>query len=297
MSSVLHTRTVAGQGLGAPWRWLPVAAGLAALYVPTYAMLWQTLWREDAHAHGPLVLAIVAWLVWRERAALLEGGEGRAPYAGAILLAAGLLTYVVGRSQGIALFEVGSHIPVLAGTVLALRGWRVLVRLSFPLFFLVFLVPLPGFVIDAVTGPLKAAVSEAVESILYGFGYPIARTGVMLSIGQYQLLVADACSGLNSLYSLAALGFLYAYVTKGRGTAHNALMLAAIVPIAIAANLLRVLLLVLITFHFGDAAGQSFLHEFAGITLFATALALLFAFDAAVQRVQRTSLFGRGNAP
>lgn len=296
MSSVLGQRILPGQGGECLRRWLPVVVGVAALYVPTYVSLARTLWREDAHAHGPLVLAVVAWLVWRERAALSRDGEASAPLAGGIALASGLLLYVVGRSQGIALFEVGSHIPVLAGTVLVLRGWRALAQLWFPLFFLIFLVPLPGFLIDAVTGPLKGVVSQAVESILYGFGYPIARTGVMLSIGQYQLLVADACSGLNSLYSLTALGFLYFYVTGAGRTARNALLLASIVPIAIVANLVRVLMLVLITFHFGDEAGQSFLHEFAGIMLFATALALLFGFDAAVQRMQWLFPFRRVEA-
>jgi exosortase B len=280
VSSQLARRFLPRDHAGGCLRWLPVMAGAAAMYVPTYVRLGKGLWNEEAHAHGPLVLAVIAWLLWRERAALAGCAGTPAPVAGGLTLALGLLLYLVGRSQGIALFEVGSHLPVLAGAVLLLLGWRALARLWFPVLFLVFLVPLPGFVIDAVTSPLKSIVSQAVEATLYPLGYPIARSGVMLGIGQYQLLVADACSGLNSLYSLAALGLLYIYVMAPGTRIRNAIMVASIVPIALAANFVRVLLLVLITFHVGDAAGQGFLHGFAGIMLFATALALLLGLDA-----------------
>src|SRR5687768_4017180 len=105
-------------------RWLPVAVGLAAMYVPTYVDLARGLWQQEAQAHGPIILVVVAWLVWRQRAALASDAAGRsAPLAGWAMLAFGLLLYVVGRSQGIALFEVGSHLPVLAGTILLLLGW------------------------------------------------------------------------------------------------------------------------------------------------------------------------------
>ena len=263
--------------------WLPVLSGLAVMYVPTYIDLAQDLWRQDVYAHGPIILGVVAWLAWRRRAAFAV--EGGAPLAGSLVLALGLALYVVGRSQGIALFEVGSHLPVFAGAVLLLGGWQALRRLWFAFFFLVFLVPLPGFVIVAMTGPLKSLVAQVVESMLYALGYPIARSGVVLSIGQYELLVADACAGLNSIFSLAALGFLYLYMTAAGSLARAALLLASIVPIAIAANFLRVLALALITFHFGDAAGQGFFHGSAGMALFAVALLLLLGLDVLLRQV------------
>jgi exosortase B len=285
MSALLEQRLFAGREAEGFLRWLPVALGLAVMYVPTYVDLAHGLWQEEAHAHGPIILAVVAWLVWRQRAALASGGAGRsAQLAGWAMLAFGVMLYAVGRSQGIALFEVGSHLPVLAGAVLLLLGWRALGRLWFPLFFLVFLVPLPGFMIDIATAPLKDLVSHIVESMLYELGYPIARAGVIMMIGQYQMLVTDACSGLNSLYSLAALGFLYLYLT-GPGTPVRSLaLLASIAPIALVANVARVLILTLITFYLGEEAGQSFLHGFAGVTLFATALLLLLGLDVLLQR-------------
>ena len=126
---------------------------------------------------------------------------------------------------------------------------------------------------------------DLAEQLLYAAGYPIARNGVMLTVGQYQLLVADACSGLNSMFSLSALGLLFMYVTARTSIFHNAIMLVSILPIAFAANIVRVLVLILITYHFGDAAGQGFLHGAAGILLLIVALSILFLLDGALARV------------
>jgi exosortase len=141
------------------------------------------------------------------------------------------------------------------------------------------MIPLPAPLIDAVTGPLKQSVASIVEAVLYAFGYPIARSGVILSIGQYQLQVADACSGLNSMFSLSALGTLFMYIMKRRSLIHNAVMLASILPIAFFANIVRVIVLVLVTHYLGDEAGQGYLHGLAGMVLMLAALAVLFAFD------------------
>ena len=257
----------------------PILLGLAALYVPTWADLARGLWQTDENAHGPIILAVAAFLAWRERQSLAAVDADPRLAAGGLLLAAGLALYVVGRSQQILLFEVGSQIPVLAGVVLLTLGWRGVRVLWFPLLFLVFMVPLPGTLVDALTGPLKQVVSRIAELVLYGAGYPIARAGVVLTIGQYQLLVADACSGLNSMFSLGALGLLYVFLAPSRQWWRNAVLVASILPIAFVANIVRVLALVLITYHFGDAAGQGFLHGFAGMALFLVALTMLLSLD------------------
>ncbi|MET5012202.1 archaeosortase/exosortase family protein, partial [Burkholderia pseudomallei] len=88
-------------------------------------------------------------------------------------------------------------------------------------------------------------------------------SGVMLVIGPYQLLVADACSGLNSLFTLEALGLLYMKVMRYQSKARNVLLAVMIVPISFVSNVARVLVLVLITYHLGDEAGQGFAHGFA----------------------------------
>ena len=149
------------------------------------------------------------------------------------------------------------------------------------------MVPLPGIFVDAVTGPFKQSISAIVVELLSGIGYPISRTGVVLSIGQYQMLVADACSGLHSMYSLSALGILFMYIRGWKSLPHNAIMLASILPVAFIANIVRVIALVLITYYFGDEAGQGFLHGAAGIVLMLVALLLFFALDSLLERILR----------
>ena len=279
MSTVLEQRCppVAWPRRWGPW--LAVLAGLALLYVPTYVSLAQGLWRDEEYAHGPLVLAIVVLLVWRDRAALVSGAPARAPIAGALLLAGGLALYVAGRSLGIALFEVGSHLPVLAGVLLLTRGWNGIRRFGFALVFLAFLVPLPGFVLAAASAPLKEFVSAAVALLLAALGYPVVRDGVALTVGSHQLLVADACSGMASLASLAAMVLLYAHLTGGALRARAVLLALCVVPVAVAANVLRVLLLSLVAYHFGDAAAQGAIHQVAGLLVFAAALAMVVGID------------------
>lgn len=259
--------------------WLPFAIGIGALFIPTYVRLNETLWNEEAYEHGPIIVLVFWWLIWRARSALAEQTGTPQPALGWPLLSAGLFMYFIGRTQNVALLEVAAQLPILAGALLILRGWPALRALWFPLLFLVFLIPLPGFVIVGITGQLKQVVSAVAETLLYHVGYPVARDGVVITVGQYRMLVADACSGLNSMYSLSAMGLLYVHLMRHADWRRNLLLLLSVLPIAFVANVVRVIVLILITYHLGDAAGQGFLHNAAGMSLFFVALAALFAFD------------------
>ncbi len=263
--------------------WWPVLLGLLVLYVPTYWELAHTLWDTEEQAHGPIVLMVALFLIWQRRTIFTDTSvsvpsRGQAAL-GWTLLVLGLLAYALGRSQDILLFEVGSQIPVILGALLITLGAKAARALWFALFFLLFMIPLPGFVVDAATGPLKQYISIIAEQVLYAAGYPIARSGVTLTVGPYQLLVADACSGLHSMFSLSAMGLLYLYLMQHTSVARNLVIMAAILPIAFAANIVRVMVLVLVTYHLGDEAGQGFLHGFAGIMLFVIGLLFLFLLD------------------
>ena len=199
----------------------------------------------------------------------------------------GLLLYAIGRSQDILLFEVGSVIWLLAAILMLTRGTAALKAQWFALFFMLFMIPLPGAVVDALTMPMKMAVSYVAEHVLFGIGYPIARTGVILQIGQYKLLVADACAGLNTLFTLEALGLLYLNIVRHDSSFRNVALAICIVPISFTANVFRVMVLTLITYHFGDEAGQGFLHGFAGMVLFLSALLLIIGVDSLLQFVDK----------
>jgi exosortase B len=259
---------------------LPVIIGLVVLYAPSLYTLLTGIWSTDEQAHGPIVLGIAIWLMYRKWDEMLAASEGDSGSAwGWPFLLFALLIYTLGRSQEILLFEVGSVIWMLIGLILLLRGPRALKAFWFPLFFMLFMVPLPGPVVDALTLPMKTAVSYVAEHVLFWVGYPIARTGVMLQIGQYSLLVADACAGLHTLFTLEALGLLYLNVVRHDSTFRNIALALLIVPISFTANVIRVMVLTLITYHLGDAAGQGFLHGFAGMVLFTSALMLIIGVD------------------
>jgi exosortase B len=234
--------------------------------------------------HGPIVLCISVWLLYRNWAAMEEAAQGqRARNLGWPIFVFGLLLYVLGRAQDTLLFEIGSVIWLLVGLLLLERGAAALKAQWFALFFMLFMVPLPGPVVDTVTMPMKMAVSYVAEQVLFWAGYPIGRNGVMLQIGQYMLLVADACAGLHTLLTLEALGLLYLNVVRRDSSFRNIGLAILIVPISFTANVIRVMALSLITYHFGDAAGQGFLHGFAGMVLFLSALLLIIGFDSALQ--------------
>lgn len=261
------------------FKWLPVIIGLAVLFLPTYYDLSQSLWNTEENGHGPIILFVVLWQAWSYRAALLLAPSKTKPVLGSFLLVFGLLLYIAGRSQQVIVFEVGAEIPVLTGILLITLGTPTVRKLWFPLFFLIFLIPLPGFVVDSLTGPLKHYVSVIVEWILYSAGYPIARNGVVLTIGYYQLLVADACSGLNSMFSLSALGVLYMHVMQRTSVMRNTILLATILPVAFTSNVIRVLFLMLLTYYYGNEVGQSYLHQFAGIVMFSASILNHFMLD------------------
>jgi exosortase len=263
--------------------WAPVAAGLLLLYVPTYRDLAAVFWANENGAPGVVVLSIWFWLVWRERAAL----AARAPTAlGSLLgwtgVVVGAALYAFGRSQQIHQLEAGSQLVLLPGIALVMLGPASTRRLWFAWLFLSFTVPWPGSFMDSLLVPLKEFVSAAVTELLYRVGLPIARDGVVIYAGPYQLFIADACSGLNQLVALAAIGVLYVFLAGHRSRGRSAVLLAAIVPIAVFANLARVTALVLATYFGGDQLGLA-LHDYVSYAEIGVAFGSFFVADAALR--------------
>lgn len=256
---------------------LIVAYGV--LYVPAFVGLARTIWATDEQGHGPIILALSLALLVLRRQAIAAAATAPRPLAGWLLLGLALLLFVAGGAQDIIMFQIGSQIPLLAALLLLFGGWGALRAAWFPLFFLLFMVPLPEALVAAVTGPLKAAVSAVASQLLYAAGYPVGRSGVVLTVGQYQLLVADACAGLNSIFTLEALGLLYMNLMRYTSAARNITLAVLLVPVAFVANIVRVMILVLVTYHLGDAAGQGFVHDFAGVVLFVVALSFMLVLD------------------
>jgi exosortase B len=259
--------------------WLIAIAGFMIMYIPVYIWASNTIWQTEDQGHGAIILAVLIWLFWETRKKISETGGDSAKKSGWTVFFIGIFIYSIGRLFAISIFEMGSQIFIVSAILLLLKGTKAWKLAWFPVFYILFMIPLPSVLVDAITGSLKQVISDLVTSLLYAAGYPIARSGVMLTIGQYQLLVADACSGLHSMFSLSALGTLFMYIMARKSLLHNGIMLVSILPIAFVANICRVIVLVLVTYYLGDEAGQGFLHGAAGMVLMLSALIIFFALD------------------
>ena len=259
--------------------------GWLALYGPVYTDYASGAWTRDENAHAPFLMAICLAFGWAGLDQAKAQGKQLLPEGplslggGAVLLAIALLVYWVGVVTEAEILVSSSQIPMAIAGVLLLAGFQGLRALWFPLLLTSYLIIWPGWFIDTLTFPLKMLVSEVVTVGLFSAGLPVSHAGAIISAGPYQLLVADACSGLNSLIALTAVGAVYLKMIKRPSWLVNAILVASLVPIAVIANMFRVAILVFITVYLGYDAGQSFLHEGAGLVMFAAALATLFAFD------------------
>jgi exosortase B len=263
-----------------------LAASAAALLLPTYAELDRTVWTVVGQGHGPVFLALVMWLAWQRIPAFLNLTDTKpVPITAGALMAIGLLLYVAGHPQKVLAIETLAQIPIAMAICLALRGWQGLKVMWFPIFFLVFLIPIPGSIVDQITGPMKMGVSVVAEWVLHNADYPVGRSGVMITIGQYNLLVADACAGINSIFALEAVGVFYLSLLTEARMGRKLALAALIIPISFVANVFRVCALILVTYYFGDEVAQGFIHNFAGIFLFTVATALVIGTDMVICKI------------
>jgi len=259
--------------------WWPVLAGLAAMYLPTCVGLAQGTWTQNAYAHGPIILILAVWLIWASREELAQFAGPASPLPGASLFAGGLLFYLVGRSQEVEFIEVASYFPVLTGLILMAWGWEGLRVLKFPLLLLLFLIPMPTFLLDEASLPVKNLAIHVVQGLFGGTMYAVRRADAMLQVGDQQMTFFMATLGLDCLPALAAIGVLYVWFTRPRRATHSFVLLVSMIPIAFVAGVLHTALLVLVTYHLGTEAGQALLHVFAGMLLFTAALLMLMGVD------------------
>ena len=244
---------------------------LTIMYTPTIYKLFDHGWRASKYDHGPLMFFLFLWLLWRSRNFLnLPVDRSFHPFY-LLLFILGLLLYLLGAMQRFIIIETFSMIPVILGITGFLLGRDSLKGALFPVMFILFIIPLPLFFIDMLTTPLKEMVSYATSGLLSFIHYPVSRDGVIINIGDYSLLVSDACSGLRSIISIMAVGSIFLYLQK-IPFIHKLLIFILVLPITLFSNILRILLLALITYYYGEAAGQKFFHDFSGYLLFAVSL-------------------------
>jgi exosortase len=271
-------------------RQLPIAVVALILCMPTLYRLGVQVWSRESGAHGPIVLATGLWLVWRKLPAMTaEAKTGWLPLTLVGMLVS-LPLYVAGRAYDIISFEAAGLYGFILMVLHDRFGLKAMLRNWFPFLYLGLLLPLPGWALDEFTAPLKLLVSTMATAVVTPLGIPLIREGVTMTVGPYQLLVEDACSGLNSLIGLIAVTLFYIYLLRNATWRYSLFLVCLIIPVAIVANVLRIVTLILLTYFFGDAVGQGFLHVTAGLFLFALSLILMFAIDNVASRFLRPKL-------
>lgn len=278
---------------GRAWPWAILFIGAATLVVPTFQRIAQVSWATEQGAHGPIVLAIALWLFARRIPELRAAAQPGSALLGSVALIAALLAYLVTHIVGSVTLESGAMYMALVATLYLLVGGRAMGLAWFPILYFLFTLPPPGSWVATTTQPLRLGISELAVEVLAYFGYPVARSGLLIYVSQYVLEVKAACGGLNSIISLTAIGLFYAYIRHAANWRYMAIFLVVIVAMAIVANFVRVLILILITYHMGDAAAQGFLHDFAGFSMFAVAMGGVLAFDSVTGPLRKALEGGR----
>jgi exosortase len=269
------------------WRYWFVALAAAALAGPSLVKLGKIVWTTEQGAQGPIILATGLWLLWNEVAA--SQVAARPPALARVLLAMtpSILIYLVGRIAGILTLEWLGVSLMLIAALYAYVGGRKIRSLWFPLLYLMFLTPPPYSVLAATTRVLKLGISASAVNVMDALGYQVASSGTTIYIDQYELLVAEACSGMNSIISLLAIGLFYIFLRHRADWRYAAMLAVLVLPIAILTNLVRVIILMLMTHYLGDAVAQGMLHEAAGLMMFFIALFTLMGVDQLLSPLRR----------
>jgi len=226
---------------------LALILGAALLVLPTMYEVGKFNWTTEQGGHGPIVLATGLWLLWRE---LKSSPAPRRPgnaIVGTVSLILLLGIYLIARITGILEIEALAMYGALIMGTYMLFGGALVRSIWFPLLYLALTLPPPDSVVAAITQPIKIAISQWAVSLLHALDYPIASSGVMIQIAQYELLVAAACAGLNSIISLGAICLFYGYLRHRQNVPAFLIIAASVIPIAVFSNFIRVILLILIT--------------------------------------------------
>lgn len=261
------------------WAQILFLVGAAAILLPTMYDVARLTWTTEQGGHAPIIVATGAWLLWRELKSTKVRARPGNPWIGALALTVSLVLYIVARITGILEIEGIAMYAAVISAFYVLVGGPLLRALWFPIVYLAVALPPPDTVVSMITQPLKIAISQSAVSLLHALGYPIASSGVTIQIANYELLVAAACAGLNSIITLSAICLFYVYLRHRSDLPSFLIVGLLILPVAVFSNFIRVLLLILITYHMGEAAAQGFLHDFSGLTVFLVALLSIIGVD------------------
>lgn len=259
---------------------------IAVLYRSVFPAWLEDLWNDPNYSHGLLVPFISGWLLWQRRDELLALPPQPAWSAG-LLIAAALGLLVAGLLSAELFTARFALVVLLTGLVGFVCGYAHLRILALPLGYLVFMIPLPALVFNSIAFPLQLLASRLAVATLQALDIPALREGNVIVLSHVSLEVVEACSGLRSLMSLAAMSVLIAAVTL-RGVGLRLVLVCLSAPIAVVMNAVRVSGTGLLAHRYGSQAAEGFFHTFSGWVVFAGALLALAAAAACLRTLEKT---------
>lgn len=268
----------AAGGSGVVSGWVFRVAILGGLLLTLYALILKGLvhqwWTDPDYGHGFFIPLFSGYLLWQQRERWRKTAIKPSDFGLLIVVAALGLLFL--GSLGAELFTSRFSLLLLAtGLIVFLAGWGFLRAVAFPLSFLVFMIPFPAIIYNQITFPLQLIASRFATFLLQVVQVPVLRDGNVLQLSNYSLEVVEACSGIRSLMTLISLSVIYVYFAEPRRWARYVLV-ALMVPIAIASNAIRIMGAGIMAHQFGPSAAEGFLHGFSGWVIFLVSVVLLF---------------------
>jgi exosortase len=255
-----------------------------AAFFPIYPELIRDWLGHSDNSHAFIVPLIAAFFAWQRRKDLRSARIGGSAW-GASILAISLIIYLLSYAGGIAFPARAAMVFSLFGLVWFCLGSEIIRILAFPILFLLFMVPVPYSFLSLVSMPLQLMATRVSATLIEYCSIPVYREGNMLYFVRTQLEVAEACSGIRSIMSLTMLSLVFCYFSR-EGWWRKALLVAAAIPIAMMANILRVTGTGILAHFYGDKVARGFLHEFSGLVVFAFGFMVLFAVFSLLNRIR-----------
>lgn len=250
---------------------ITVLVGL--LYGPVLTGLIQQWWQDPNYSHGFVVPLFSLYLLWNDRDRWQRISLEPTQWGVVVMIAAVVL--LIAGTLGAELFVSRiSFLVLLAGLVMMFGGTELLRAWKVPLGFLIFMIPLPAIIYYQITFPLQLLASRFAGSMLDLLQVPALREGNLIILPNDTLAVAEACSGIRSLFSLLAMAVAYGYIVE-KSTWKRITLAVVMIPIAIVSNGIRIVGTALLVYFIGPAWAEGFFHFFAGCLIFLIALALM----------------------
>jgi exosortase len=238
-----------------------------AVFYPAYPhLLARFNARDSYYSHGFLIPLISLFLAWRKREKLLSL-PARPLIAGLFIFLAGLILHLLSFALKINFGSYMAILVTLSGLILYLGGKEHFRELFFPVSFLMFMVPLPKVVIIGISFKMKLLVAQMSALFINTIGISASREGSTIYLPQGYLVVGDPCSGLRSLISFFALGFLFTQFTRAP-RAKKTMLVASTIPIALLSNMIRIVFLCIVTYLYGEEVAMGFVHDASGVMVF-----------------------------